>query len=149
MFIWELISYNVSINLMKRTLIAAVISLSTLVLTQSAKADSNRSYRSAYEFIATSDTYSSQSKGVREYTLKWLEQDKGYPHKVAISYCQDRRSGFSKLQIIEKIGYKLKKRKWLEDWSQSRLDAYINIDVAGIVIGVKHYCPEFRKQDSN
>jgi hypothetical protein len=134
---------------MKRTLIAAVIGLSTLVLTQPAKADSNRSYRLAYKIIATSDIYSFKNEEVREYTLKWLEQDKDYPHKVAISYCQDRRSGFSKLQIIEKITYKLGKRKWLEDWSESRLDAYVKIDTAGVLVGLEYYCPEFLNQDVN
>ena len=128
---------------MRNSLIAAVISLSTLAFSQPVKADSNLLYTSAYKLISTSENDYFKNREFRAYTLKWLGQDKGYPHKVAILFCDSKRLGWSTSQIVEISYDQLVQRKNLEGWSESRFDAYRRIVVAGMSVGKEHYCPEF------
>lgn len=128
---------------MIKTLIATLISLSALVFSQPVKADSDLSYKYVYQSIATSDDF--KNKETREYVLKWLKQDKSHPYKVAISYCRDKRSGFSESQILRSSGRRLAERQSRAGWSSSRVDAYIQIEVAAISAGLQYYCPEFRQ----
>jgi hypothetical protein len=128
---------------MRKILIATVISLSTLLLSQPVKADSDVFYKSVYKSIATSGLSSYNTKENREYVLNWLKQDKGYPQRVAISYCQDRRSRLSDSQIIRKRSGQLVDRQLKEGWSESRLNAFTIIEVHGISAGIQYYCPEF------
>ena len=128
---------------MRNSLIAAVISLSTLVFSQPAKADPDLSYTCAYKSISTSTSDAYKNQEFRVYVLKWLDQDKGYPYKVAMSFCEYKRLGFSNDQFTEMSYGELIQRKALEGWSESRFKAYLNINAAGAVAGVEHYCPEF------
>ena len=128
---------------MRNSLIATVISLFTLVLSQPVKADSNFSYASAYETISTSTSDYYKNQEFRVYTLKWLEQDKGFPHKIAMSFCKSRSVGLSTSQLGNIHYNELEKRKTLEGWSESRFNAYLRIIVAGTLVGQQSYCPEF------
>ena len=128
---------------MKRNLIAAVIGLSTLILSQPVKADSDLSYKSVYQSIATSKSDDYRNQEFRVYVLKWLEQDRNYPYQVAMSFCDYRRSGLSTSQIFELRYGELLQRKALENWSEPRFKAYVKITSAGMVTGLKDYCPEF------
>ena len=128
---------------MRNYLIATVISLSTLLFSQPAKADSNLSYTSAYRSISISKNTDYKNQEFRVYVLKWLEQDKGYPHKIAMSFCESRKLGRSTSQFIDVSYDELLRRKNLEGWSESRFKAYMSIAVAGMTTGTKHYCPEF------
>ena len=134
---------------MRKVLVATLICLSTLALSQPVKADSSRSYKSAYRIIATSKVNFYENQEFRVYILKWLEQDKNYPHKVAISYCESKRSGWSDYQFIDMSYDELMQRKVLENWSESRFKAYMKINTVGAVVGMKHYCPEFLDKDIN
>ena len=128
---------------MRNSLIAAVISLSTLAFSQPVKADPNLSYTSAYKSISISKDTDYKNPEFRGYVLKWLEQDKGYPHKIAMSFCESRKLGRSNDQFIDVIYDELLQRKNLEGWSKPRFRAYTNITVEGMLVGYKHYCPEF------
>ena len=128
---------------MRNSLIAAVISLSTLAFSQPAKADPNLSYTSAYKIISTSTDNDYKNQEFRVYVLKWLEQDQGYPHKVAMLFCESNRLGRSSDQFAEMSYGALLVRKSLEGWSESRFTAYKKILIAGVGVGYRHYCPEF------
>ena len=129
---------------MRNYLIATVIGLSTFVFSQPVKANPDLSYTSAYRSILT-DRHDNDYKNqeFRVYVLKWLDQDKGYPHKIAVSYCESRRQGQSINQIIEIIVDELAQRKALESWSKSRFSAYTKLSTEGMMVGLRHYCPEF------
>ena len=134
---------------MRKVLVATLIGLSTLALSQPVKADSNRSYRLAYQLISRSRTAYLSNEEFREYTLKWLEQDKGHPHKFAMSYCQSKRSGFSDSKINDRTMKQLLARQSREGWSESRTTAYGLIQVTGYTVGLHYYCPEFIDKDIN
>ena len=125
---------------MRNFSIATVISLSTLAFSQPVKADPNLSYTSAYKFISTSNHLKDQE--FRVYILKWLEQDKGYPYEAAMSFCESRRQRRSTSQFMEMSRGQLMQRKVLEGWSESRFEAYLEINLAGAISGIEHqYCP--------
>jgi hypothetical protein len=127
---------------MRKFLIATVVTLSTLAFSQPVKADPNLAYKLAYKQISTSNSNSFKNEKFREYVLKWLEQDKGHPYDVAISYCQDKSSGLSYNQIVSKTVMQLREREAIEDWSGSRFNAYVLIHGVGISVARHHYCPE-------
>ena len=128
---------------MRNHLIATVIGLSTLAFSQPVKADPNLSYTSAYKSILTSTFDDYKNPEFRVYVLKWLEQDKGYPYEIAMSFCESRKRGQSDGQFIEILFANLRKRKALEGWSEPRFIAYTNIMAEGMLVGYRHYCPEF------
>ena len=132
---------------MRKALIATLIGLSTLVLSQPAKADSKLSYNLAFVSIVTFEHDSSKNYEFRSYILKWLEQDKDYPHKVAMSFCKYRKSGWSNSQLFDMNYGELLQRKALENWSESRFKAYVKINTVGTLVGMKYYCTEFLDED--
>jgi hypothetical protein len=92
---------------MRNLLIATVVSLLPFLLSQPAEANSRKSYRMAYNLILESNSDYLRDEEFREYVLKWLDQDKQYPHKIAMSYCQSKRSGQSDSQINERTARQL------------------------------------------
>lgn len=128
---------------MRKVLVATLIGLSTLALSQPVKADSDLSFSSAYKFIATSEHDSYKNHEFRVYVLKWLEQDRNYPYQVAMSFCDYRRSGLSNSQFFSLRYGELLQRKALENWSEPRFKAYVRIMNTGMNVGVRHYCSEF------
>ena len=126
---------------MRNFSIATVICLSTLVCSQPAKADFSLSYTSTYQSISTSKDDAYKNPEFRAYVLRLLEQDKDFPHKAALLFCKSKRLGWSSSQFI-KMGYgKLLQRQALENWSESKFDAYLKILVTGMSVGTVHYCP--------
>ena len=129
-------------NHMIKILASTIIILSQTIFVQCAKADSSLAYKFLHQQIASSNSF--KNKETRKYVLKWLEQDKNYPHKIATSYCQDRRSGISESQIIREMVFQSMERESSKGWSVSRLDAYRTIEVSAMGFGLYHYCPEFK-----
>lgn len=97
----------------------------------------------AYKLIAESDSDYFRDEEFREYVLKWLDQNKQYPHKIAMSYCQSKRSGLSNSQINDRTARQLLIRQSREGWSKSRTTAYALIQGTGQTVGLYQYCPEF------
>jgi hypothetical protein len=130
---------------MKKALISSLIALSAIVsLAQSVRADPKLAYSFAYLSVLDAKPDGQKDKKFWEYTLKWLEQDKTYPEEVAQSFCKYRSLGWSRNEALKILAHKLLERKLVDDWSESRTNAYISITVFSVVAGAMYYCPEFK-----
>lgn len=132
---------------MKKALILSLIALSAIVsFAPFVRADPKLAYSFAYLSILDAKPDGQKDEKFWAYTLEWLKQDKNYPEEVAQSFCKYRSLGWSRDEALEILADKLFERKRVDDWSESRTNAYIPITVFGVVAGAMYYCPQFKIQ---